>query len=113
MLDYQKNYNRKCAKRETKVYKKLVAQYHNLLTAADEGVFQITVHSQSGTITVPVDMKDGGQLTAELLECFIKRIQRIERNLNNTLAELGFEAKQARNKKQQEAAETIAEGVAA
>jgi hypothetical protein len=101
MLDYQKNYTRKCAKRETKVYKKLVAQYHELLTAADEGVFQITVHSQSGTITVPVDMKDGSQLTVELLECFIKRI---ERNLNSTLVELGYETRQGKEK----AAETVA-----
>ncbi|MVN78080.1 hypothetical protein GO988_17255 [Hymenobacter sp. HMF4947] len=112
MLDYQKNYTHKTAKRERKVYKKLLAQYHQLLSAADEGVFEITVRSQSGAITVPVSLGDGGQLTADLVDCFAGRIQLLERNLNNSLIEIGFETKKGREKKQKKQAQWAAETAA-
>jgi hypothetical protein len=112
MLDYQKNYTHKAAKRERKVYKKLLVQYHQLLAAADEGVFEITVRSQSGAIAIPVDLKHGGQLTADLVDYFVERIQRLERNLNNSLVELGWETKKAREKKQEKQAQRAAESAA-
>jgi hypothetical protein len=112
MLDYQKNYTHKAAKRERKVYKKLLAQYHQLLFAADEGVFEITVRSQSGAVTIPVDLTHGSQLTADLVDGFLGRIKQLEHNLNNSLIELGFETKKAREKKQKKQTQWAAESAA-
>jgi uncharacterized protein (DUF885 family) len=93
MYDYQENYSRLAAEREKVVYERMLTQYDALLTASIEGVFEVTVRSQSGAITIPVTLSDGISLTHELIECFSERIESVERNLNTSLAELGAETK--------------------
>lgn len=97
MYDYQENYSRLTADRERAVYEKLLAQYDALLVASIEGVFEITVRSQSGAIVVPVFMNKGIGFTNDLIEYFSERIDRVERNLNTTLKEIGEEAKHAKS----------------
>jgi hypothetical protein len=91
MYDYQENYSRHAAAREKAVYDKLLEQYDALLKASIEGVFEITVRSQSGAIRVPVSLNDGIELTNNLIEAFTGRIDMVERHLNVSLAELGSE----------------------
>lgn len=102
MYDFQENYTQQAAEREKAVYDKLVAQFHQLLYAADEGVFEITVRSLSGPITVAV--ANGSELTQYVVEALSKQIGRIETNLNRTVAEMGSEVKSELRKKEQVAA---------
>jgi len=91
MYDYLDHYGKRAIERQKAVYDKLAAQYYQLLSASDEGVFEITVRSQSGTITIPVDLKVGSGIASELAENFSLRVDKLESNLNTTVANLGVE----------------------
>lgn len=113
MYDYQQNAGEFTAQRERAVYEKLVGVYNQLLFAADEGVFEVTIRSQSGAIVVPVSLNDGSQLTHDLLGVFCKQIDRVEDSLNRVIAENGVEVRQELARKQQQARQREEDAVAA
>ncbi|OGX80839.1 hypothetical protein BEN47_06165 [Hymenobacter lapidarius] len=93
MYDYQQNFSQESATRQTTIYNKLVAQWAALLLASDEGVFEVTIRSQSGPVTIAVCLNDGTEIAQLLAENFGKRIARLEHNLNTTLGEIGLEVR--------------------
>jgi predicted helicase len=116
MYDYQKHYTRKMVKRERRVYKGLLAQYHQLLLAMDEGVFEITVRSESGAVTVPLSLAHSGQVVMEVVELHAKRLQQAEKRLNASVKEANFETalaekKRAQHAEGQETSRTAGEGM--
>lgn len=89
------------AAREKAAYDKLLAKYEALQFAADEGVFQVTVHTDSGPITVPVSFLEGRNIAALLAESFAEWVQQMENTLNWSIEAAGDEFKI--DKKQKEA----------
>jgi hypothetical protein len=113
MYNFQQNAVRKDAERERAVYEKLLAKYDTLSTAADEGVFQVTVHTDSGTITIPTEFAKGRGIAIELAEVLSDWIIKIERNLNSSLEALGDEVKEDQNEKERKQGERNKEAEAA
>lgn len=88
------------AERETVAYQKLLAKYEALRTAADEGVFQVTIHSDSGTITMPVSFLEGRNIAITLAEHFADWVEHVEKSLNYSLEAVGDELKLDRKEKE-------------
>lgn len=105
MYDYQQNYSQQAAEREKAVYESMLAQYNALLYASDEGVFEVTIRSQSGAVTIPVNLLHGTQLTQDLIEGFSRRIDKLQSNLNATIEEIGLETRSKTTRKAREEAE--------
>lgn len=99
MYNYLEGSALQAVEREKAVYEKMLSQYQQLLFDATEGVYEISVRSHSGLITVPVNIADGISITHILVEAFSNRVDKVEENLNTTLIELGNEAEVALNKK--------------
>lgn len=87
--------------REKVAYDKLLVKYAALRLAADEGVFQVTIHSDSGVITVPVSYFEGCSIAISLAEGFSKWIGHVEGALNYSLEAVADELRAER--KEQEA----------
>lgn len=85
-------------KRYQALYDKFKGIYHALLLAQDEGVYEITVRSQTGVITVPVSFSDGTEIAAMMVENFSKRVDHMETLLNGQLEEAGHELAYDRKK---------------
>jgi hypothetical protein len=94
MYNYQKNSLHEEAAREHAVYTKMVAQYQQLLTASDEGVFEVTVRTQSGSIAVAMSLNDGNGIAASVADVLGKRIDVLERRLNGTLSDIGADTEE-------------------
>lgn len=99
MYDYLKNSALQTAEREKAVYDKMLSLYNQLLFAATEGVYEISVRSHSGLITVPVDLSDGISIAMILAEAFSCRVDKVEEDLNTILMEVGQVADTELNKK--------------
>ncbi len=87
------------AAREKAAYDKLLAKYEALQFAADEGVFQVTIHSDSGPITVPVSFLEGRNIAALLAESFAEWVQQMETTLNWSIEAAGDEFKIEKERK--------------
>jgi hypothetical protein len=84
------------------LYNELEAKYTDALFAQSEGVFEITIRSQSKTISIPIDGMDACQLVIEEIS---SRLSKTERDLRWHTAEQGVEyadeLQQTRLKKEQ------------
>lgn len=105
MYDYLKNYNGDTIARYTALYEKFQGMYHALLFAQDEGVFEITVRSQSGAVVIPVGFGDGTEIAAMMVENFSKRVDDIQHQLNYQITELGAEIEASQKREEKEVAE--------
>lgn len=101
------------AERETVAYKKLLTKYDALRLAADEGVFQITIHTDSGSINVPVSFLAGRNIATQLAEDFANWVEHIEKSLNYSLEAVADELRADRKEKEERQQQHNREAVAA
>ncbi|MGI4873240.1 MAG: hypothetical protein ACRYFX_18925 [Janthinobacterium lividum] len=116
MYDYQQNAARKDAERERVAYEKALAKYDAINMAADEGVFQVTIQSDSGTITMPVSFVTGRDVATWLAEAQAAWLKQVEKYLNSSLVNLGEETEVEQNRvwlRQEQAEEAAAQRRAA
>jgi hypothetical protein len=100
MYNYQQNGTQRDAERELVVYNKLLAKHEALLTAADEGVFQVTIHTDAGAIAIPTDFVKGRGIAIDLAEVLSDWIGKIESNLNHSLENVGEEVRYERREEE-------------
>lgn len=113
MYDYLDHHGERAIERKKAIYEKLAAQYYELLSASDEGVFEITVRSQSGSITIPVDLKTGNDLTCNLADAFAVRVDKLEEDLNMVVQNLGLDNQRVKHQAAADGREARVAGIEA